>query len=149
MSLCYLHNYSTKYKVNKTMPRTPQDVTEAELSVLQRMWDQGSVTVRQLAEELYPGGGSSEYATVQKLLERLGRKGYVERNRDVWPHVFESTVDRDELIGRRLQSTADQLCDGALQPLLSTLVKSNKLSAKERQSLRGLLDELENERNSR
>jgi predicted transcriptional regulator len=127
------------------MARTPQDVTEAELSVLQTMWDQGAMTVRQLTDELYPGGGSSEYATVQKLLERLGGKDYVVRDRDVWPHVFEAAVGRDELIGRRLQTTADQLCEGSLQPLLTTLVKSDKLSAKDRKSLRGLLDELDKE----
>jgi predicted transcriptional regulator len=127
------------------MSRTPQDVTEAELAVLQQMWDQGAVTVRQLTDELYPDGGGSEYATVQKLLERLGRKKYVVRNRDVWPHLFEATVGRDELIGRRLQTTADQLCDGSLQPLLTTLVKSEQLSAQDRNSLRGLLDELDKE----
>ncbi|MBC8354340.1 MAG: BlaI/MecI/CopY family transcriptional regulator [Planctomycetes bacterium] len=127
------------------MPRTPQDVTEAELAVLQQMWDQGAVTVRQLTDELYPDGGSSEYATVQKLLERLGRKNYITRNRDVWPHMFEATVGRDELIGRRLQTTADQLCEGSLQPLLTTLVRSEKLSARDRRSLRGLLDELDKE----
>lgn len=127
------------------MARKPQDVTEAELAVLQRMWDQGAVTVRQLTDELYPQGGGSEYATVQKLLERLGHKKYVVQNRDVWPHEFETAVDRDELIGRRLQSTADQLCNGSLQPLLTTLVKSDKLSARDRESLRDLLDELDKE----
>jgi len=125
------------------MARTPKDVTEAELAVLQRMWDQGAVTVRQLTDELYPNGGGSEYATVQTLLQRLARKKYVVRNRDVWPHLFETTVGREELIGRRLQTTADDLCNGSLQPLLTTLVQSSKLSAKDRKSLRGLLDKLE------
>ena len=125
------------------MARTPKDVTEAELAILQQMWDQGAVTVRQLTDELYPNGGGSEYATVQKLLQRLARKNYVVPNRDVWPHLFETTVGREELIGRRLQTTADDLCNGSLQPLLTTLVQSSKLSARDRKSLRGLLDELE------
>lgn len=125
------------------MARTPQDVTEAELSILHLLWDRGATTVRQLTDELYPGGGNSQYATVQKLLERLEAKECVRRNRDVWPHVFEATVDRDELIGRRLQSTADQLCKGSLHPLLTHLVKSKNLSPEDRKSLRGLLDELE------
>ena len=125
------------------MPRTPQDVTEAELSVLQVIWDRGESTVRQMTDELYPGGGSSEYATVQKLLERLESKEYVERNRESWPHLFEATVDRDELIGRRLQTTADQLCEGSLQPLITNLVRSTRLTAEQRKSLRGLLDQLD------
>ena len=125
------------------MPRTPQDVTEAELSVLQLLWTRGSRKVRQLTDELYTGGGNSEYATVQKLLERLEAKGYVERNRDLWPHVFTAAVNREELIGRRLQTTADQLCDGSLQPLLTHLVRSTRLTPTERESLRGLLDEID------
>ena len=125
------------------MARTPQDVTEAELNILQQLWDVESATVRQLVDELHPDGGSSEYATVQKLLERLQSKKYVLRNREVWPHVFEATVGRDELIGRRLQTTADQLCDGSLQPLITNLVRSKKLSSDELQSLRNYLNELE------
>ena len=125
------------------MSRAPQDVTDEELCVLQSLWANGPMTVRQIANELYPGGGSSEYATVQKLLERLRRKEYVSRNRDVWPHLFAAEVDRDELISRRLQTAADQLCNGSLQPLIMTLVKSQKLSAEERTTLRGLLDDID------
>ena len=125
------------------MARTPQDVTEAELAVLQAMWDGGQSTVRALTDELYPGGGSSEYATVQKLLERLEAKKCVKRNRKSWPHLFEATVDCDELIGRRLQTTADRFCEGSLQPLITHLVRSRRLTAEQRRSLRGLLDELD------
>ncbi|MBM81999.1 MAG: penicillinase repressor [Planctomycetaceae bacterium] len=127
------------------MARTPQDVTETELSILNQLWDLESATVRQLVDILHPDGGSSEYATVQKLLERLQSKKYVTRNRDVWPHVFEATVGRDELIGRRLQNTADQLCNGSLQPLITNLVRSKKLSTDELQSLREYLDELDDQ----
>ena len=127
------------------MPRTPQDVTEAELAVLQLLWNCGSRTVRQLTDELYAGGGNSENATVQKLLARLEAKDYVQRNRGLWPHVFTPAVDREELIGRRLQTTADQLCEGSLQPLLTHLVRSRRLTPTERESLRGLLDEIDKE----
>src|SRR5438270_282872 len=59
------------------MPRTPQDVTDAELAVLQALWDGGPADRRRLAEALYPGGGPASYTTVQKLLERLQAKGSV------------------------------------------------------------------------
>ncbi|MFO0842551.1 MAG: BlaI/MecI/CopY family transcriptional regulator [Gemmataceae bacterium] len=41
-------------------------------------WGGGPATRRQVADVLYPGG-ASQYATVQKLLERLEQKGYVAR----------------------------------------------------------------------
>ena len=84
------------------MARTPQDVTDAELGVLQALWDGGPATVRRLTDALYPRGGVSHYATVQKLLERLEAKGCVQRDRSTWPHSFAPAVSRDELIGLRL-----------------------------------------------
>ncbi|HVX58977.1 MAG TPA: BlaI/MecI/CopY family transcriptional regulator [Pirellulales bacterium] len=125
------------------MPRSPQDVTDAELAILQVLWDRGSATVREIAEQLYGGCSASQHATTQKLLERLQAKGCVRRDRKSWPYQFEPAIDRDALIGRRLQQTADRLCDGSIQPLLTHLVKAGRLSANERQSLRNLLDELE------
>src|SRR5438067_6238398 len=121
------------------MGRTPQDITDAELSILQALWDAGPATIRQLTEALYPGGGVAHYATVQKLLERLEAKGCVRRDRSAGvptfrgsPHVFAAAVGRDELIGRRLQSLAEKLCGGSLTPILSHLLQSRPLSAAER-----------------
>jgi predicted transcriptional regulator len=125
------------------MARTPQDVTEMELAILQELWDRGPATIRRLTEALYPGGGTSHYATVQKLLERLEDKGCVRRDRQGSAHVFAAAVGRDELIGRRLQAVAEQLCGGSLTPLLTHLVRSKKLSARDRQELRSLIEELD------
>jgi predicted transcriptional regulator len=124
------------------MARPAQDVTDAELSILNVLWERGRASVRELAEELYGQSAASQQATVQKLLERLEGKGCVRRDRGTWPHTFEPSVDRQHLIGRQLQQTADKLCDGSLQPLLTHLVKSVRLSTQERQSLRELLEEL-------
>jgi predicted transcriptional regulator len=120
----------------------PQDVTDAELAILQKLWDRGSATVRELAEQLYQKSEPSQHATVQKLLERLEAKDCVTRDRDTWPHTFAPAIERTELIGRQLQQTADKLAGGSLQPLLTHLVKTGKLSADDRQSLRSLLDDL-------
>lgn len=127
------------------MPRPAHDVTEAELGVLQVLWDRGTGTVRELAEDLYPRGTLSDHATVQKLLARLEKKRCVKRNRKTWPHVYQSVVNREDLIVRRLQATADDLCDGSLEPLLTHLVRAKRLSHEDRRSLRHLLDELDQE----
>jgi len=127
----------------REMPRIPQDVTDAELALLQLLWDHGPSSVRRLAERMYDKSSASQHATVQKLLERLEAKGCVERDRGSWPHTFAAAIERGELIDRKLQQTADKLCDGSIQPLLTHLVKGGKLSAGERQSLRDLLDNLE------
>jgi predicted transcriptional regulator len=127
------------------MARTPQDVTDAELAVLQVLWDQGPATIRQITDKLYPEGRTAQYATVQKLLERLEDKGCVRRDRGPAVHLFAAAIDRGELIGRRLQTMAEKLCGGSLTPLLTHLVQSQKLSAAERQELRNLIDELDDQ----
>src|SRR5262249_27368338 len=128
------------------MARTPQDVTEAELAVLQVLWDDGPATIRHLTDVLYPRGGAAQYATVHKLLDRLEAKECVHRDRAGTAHTFAPAIGRDGLIGRRLQDMAEKLCGGSLTPLLTHLVRTQKLSARERQQLRDLIDELDQKR---
>jgi predicted transcriptional regulator len=125
------------------MARTPEDVSNSQLAVLTVLWDEGPATIRRLTEVLYPGGGVAEYATVQKLLERLEEKGHVERQRTRGAHTFAAAIAREELIGRRLQDVAEKLCGGSLTPLLTHLVRNQPLSAREREELRALIDELD------
>jgi predicted transcriptional regulator len=125
------------------MARTARDVTDTELSILQALWDRQPATIRQLTDVLYPGGGAAHYATVQKLLDRLERKGCVVRRRGGGPHTFEAAIGRDELIGRKLEDVAEKLCGGSLTPLLTHLVRTRRLNSRERQELRNLIDELD------
>lgn len=124
---------------------TERPVTDAELSVLRILWRHGASTVRALAESLYPGGGASAHATVQKLLERLASKGCVERHREGRAYVFRAIVSRRDLIGRRLQDIADTFFGGALTPLLSHLVAESDLDDDDLSQLRGLVDSLDDE----
>jgi BlaI family penicillinase repressor len=124
------------------------DVTEAELAVLQTLWERGSATIRQLTDLLYPGGSEAHYATVQKLLDRLETKGHVERDRSRHAHVFRPLTCRDDLVGRRLRAMAEQLCGGLMAPLLTHLVRAEALSERERQELRTLIDELDRQNKS-
>ena len=123
------------------MPPRPIEVTESELSVLDVLWDRGSSTIRQITDAVYRRGTTSEYATVQKLLERLEGKGCVSRDRRAFAHVFAPSISRDELIGTALEKLANRLCHGSLTPLLLHLVESTRLTPDERTALRKLVDE--------
>ena len=122
------------------MARDAQDITEAELALMQRLWEAGRASIRQLTDALYPTGGAAQYATVQKQLERLEAKGFVRRDRSLFVHVFEPAIDRDELIGRRIRTMAEKLCGGSLVPILSHLARSKALIEKERRALRELIE---------
>jgi predicted transcriptional regulator len=115
--------------------------TGAELRVLEELWRRGDATIRDLRDALYPRGGNSKFATVQKLLSRLAAKGLVRRRKDGANWVFNAAVARDELIGGELRRVADRLGGQSMAPLLTCLVEAGGLTAAEKAHLRKLLDE--------
>jgi predicted transcriptional regulator len=122
------------------MGRNPPNIPDAELAVLQFLWERGPAPVRQLADALYPGGGPSEYATAHRLLERLEAKGYVARGKEGGVYVFRAARDRDAVLGEQLEALAERLCGGSLQPVLSTLLKNKRLTAEELRELLALVE---------
>jgi predicted transcriptional regulator len=123
----------------KKRPLAP--ITDAELRVLESLWQRGGATIRDLRDALYPEGGNSKFATVQKLLSRLVAKGLVHRRKDEANWVFKAVVARDDLIGGELRRVADRLSGNSMTPLLTCLVEAGELTAKEKAHLRALLDE--------
>jgi predicted transcriptional regulator len=122
-----------------TTHRTPS-VTDAELRVLQALWDHGPSTVRRLTERVYPRGGPSHYATVQKLLERLEEEGCVSRDRSAMTHVYTAALSKEAFLGGQLRAVVERLGVDSATPLLTHLVKTETLSERERDELRRLLD---------
>lgn len=125
------------------MARKAQDVTEAELAILEQLWASGPSSVKGLSTALYGESNTSTAATVQKLLGRLESKGCVARDPSVWPRLFCASIERADLIRRRLQNTADELCEGSLGPLLTHLVRGSTLSRADRSKLQAMLDDLD------
>ena len=55
----------------------PTPLANAELAVMERLWDDSPQTARALREALYPGKG--QHGTIQRLLQRLEEKGELVR----------------------------------------------------------------------
>jgi BlaI family transcriptional regulator, penicillinase repressor len=119
------------------------DATEAELAILQVIWEEGPATVRRLTDRLYATGGPSAHTTVHKLLERLEAKGFVRRDRSGPIQVIAATISCEALIEKRAQALADALCGGSLVSLLSHLVDPRRLRAKDRKDLRDFFNGLD------
>jgi predicted transcriptional regulator len=123
------------------MTRTPEDVPESELAVLQVLWQRGEATRRQLVECLYPRGEPADFTTVQKLLERLEKRGLVRRGGTDRQRTYRATRSRDELLSLRLEDLADRLGGGSLIPLVLNLVKTRPLTPEELNELRAFVRE--------
>lgn len=124
------------------MTRKASDVTESELGILQVLWGRGAQTIREVAAVLEPANQDVYYATVKKLLERLEAKGFVRRQPQGIAYLYEATVGRDELVGQRLRTLSESLCEGSVTPLLTQLAQHERLTKKQQASLRALIDEL-------
>ncbi len=123
------------------MANKPLGVTEYELAVQEVLWKCRQATIREITEAIYGETSTTAYATVQKLLERLEKKGCVSRDRSSFAHVFSATIDRSDLIGQGLESLAEKLCGGSVTPLLIHLVETTELTDQQRRMLRKLIDE--------
>jgi BlaI family penicillinase repressor len=122
--------------------RRARDVTEAELAVLQVLWNHGSRTIREVAAILDAPNQDIYYATVKKLLERLDAKGYVRREPKGIAYLYAATVDRDQLVGQRLRVLSESLCGGSVTPLLTQLAQHERLNKKQQGALLALINEL-------
>lgn len=125
------------------MGRAAREITETELSLLNELWQRDAATVQELTEALYGNTAPALLATVRKLLDRLEDEQCVARDRSKWPHHYRAILKREDLAGKRLQEAADELYEGDLAPLLTHLVRSQKLTPEDRENLRKLLDELD------
>lgn len=119
-----------------------RDVTDAELAVLQVLWDRSRATIREITKVVYPDDVKTQYSTVKRLLARLQGKGFVERDESEFVHVYAPVGGRDELVGRRLEALVNTLCEGSISPLLSNLAKAEDLTEKQKKTLLSLIEEL-------
>jgi BlaI family transcriptional regulator, penicillinase repressor len=117
-------------------------VTAGELAILQVLWQRGEATSREITEAIHEEVTDPKISSVQKLIERLDSKGCIRRDRSRRAHLFRPRVSREDFLQNRLQTLADDLCGGALAPLVTTLLRARGGTPAERDELRRLVDSL-------
>ncbi len=120
-------------------PKTPK-VTHTELAILDVLWQFGPTTVREIVESVYSEHTPSLHATVKSLLERLAEKGCVSCDQSRFAHRFSASIDRQTYVGQQLQQIADGHFAGSVTPMLLALVDRAKLSRKDRETIRKIID---------
>jgi len=115
-------------------------LANSELAVINLLWQNDRLTARQIRERLYPDATKTQHGTVQKLLQRLEDKGYVERDRSLAVHLFSAVISRQTYAGQQLESLANKLTAGSFAPLITHLVEQKKISRDEINRIRAILD---------
>lgn len=121
-----------------------QPLANAELAVMNLLWQNDEpMTARDIREQLYPDANKAQHGTVQRLLQRLEQKGFVQRDKSIAVHFFEAAISRETYAGHQLEQLADKLTAGSFAPLITHLVEHKKISRAEISRIRGILDEHE------
>lgn len=116
-------------------------LTNAEIAVMELLWDAEQLTARQIREQLYSDSDKAQHGTVQRLLQSLEEKQFVHRDRSLGVHLFSARISREAYGGSQLETLAEKLTGGSIAPLLTHLLDEKKLGKAEIKRLRKLLEE--------
>jgi BlaI family penicillinase repressor len=113
-------------------------VSPAETEILRLVWQLDKATVQQVCDNL-PAKRKITYATVQTLLRRLERKGYLKHHLQGKAHVFFAAVKSEKVIKRSVIDFLDRLFGGDPVPLIQYLAKHGKIDAEDIEKLKELI----------
>jgi BlaI family penicillinase repressor len=122
----------------RTYPSIPRP-TEAELELLQVIWDKQPATVREICDELNRERAFG-YTTVLKLLQIMHAKGLVLREESARAHVYRSAITQDAMQSRFLRDLSVRLFSGSAAQLALHALAMDPASPAEINEIRALLE---------
>ena len=123
------------------MPRKKSlTLTEAELRLMDVLWQKGSATVQQVLEAL-PAKPALAYNSVLTTIRILEQKGYVKHVKDGRAHVYLPMVGRKEATRFEIRHLVNRFFKNSQEQLVLNILEERGLDPIEIERLRGLLEE--------
>ena len=102
-------------------------LSKLELQIMEALWNRGVSSIREI-QETFPAASRPAYTTIQTTIYRMEDKQAVRRVKKIGnAHIFEPSIAR-ESAQRRLLDDLLHLLGGRIQPIMSYLVESGKLT---------------------
>ncbi len=120
----------------------PLKPTEAELEILQVLWQNGPSTVRFVHEELSKTKEVG-YTTTLKIMQIMAEKGMVEPDKSNRSHVYRPLLTEEATQQKLLDRFLDTTFRGSAMKLVMQALGNHKTSPEELDEIRNLLDKLE------
>jgi predicted transcriptional regulator len=118
------------------MPRKKSvDLTEAELRLMEVVWDRGTVTVSDVVDNL-PADVNLAYSTVLTTLRILETKGYITHIKEGRAYLYRAVVEKEQARTSALTHLLRRFFDDSPELLMLNLIDRKKISAKELAALR-------------
>jgi predicted transcriptional regulator len=111
--------------------------TPRELEILKILWSEGPSSVREVHRQLLAEHPELAYNTVQTMLRIMEGKGLVRHTLAGRTFIYAAQFTRDESTKRFLE----RVFDGAASQLVSSLLRSERVSAEELERMQELIAE--------
>jgi predicted transcriptional regulator len=122
------------------MPKPePPPLSEAQLEIMNIVWDQGTATVGQVWRVLAQRRSLSRN-TVSTLVTRLEEKGWLRHRVIGGTYLFSATNPREKVLKRIVHRLVDGAFQGSAEGLVLTLLEGGRLSAEEVERIRAMLE---------
>jgi predicted transcriptional regulator len=118
--------------------------TEAELAILQIVWNRGPSTVREVHTALL--SRRTGYTTTLKQMQVMTDKGLLKRNERYRSHVYEARIQREQTQLLLTRSLLARAFDGSAKNLVLGALSSQPISRSELAEIREMLDRFEKEK---
>ncbi len=118
------------------------NLTEAEWSVMECLWECSPRTGREVTQALEEKAGWSRSTTLT-LLSRLEAKGAVSSNSEGSKKTFSAVLQREDAAMHETEDFLSRVYQGSLSLLVSSMTKKKALSREEINELYAMLKELE------
>ncbi len=123
------------------MPRKKSlGLTDAELRLMDVLWDKGSATVSEVAEAL-PKRVPLAYSTVLTTLRILENKGYLAHVKDGRAFVYRPTVAREQARDSAVKRLVQRFFEGSPELLMLSLLDNERIGPRELRRLRKRIEE--------
>ena len=115
-------------------------LTDAELRLMQVLWEKRTATVSEVVEALSHGDPPA-YSTVLTTLRILENKGHVRHLKDGRAFVYRPVLGRDEARQGALSHLVRRFFEGSPELLVLNLIESGKITTVELKRLRKRIEE--------
>ena len=120
------------------MARKPsQTLTEAELPLMEVLWNKRKATVTEVADKL-PKEKPVAYNTVLTMLRILERKGYVRHTKDGRAFVYEPVVERGQASRSAVRQLLSRFFQDSPELLVLNLLNDEAIDERELERLKKL-----------
>ena len=115
-------------------------ISEGEWDLLEALWTRRRATARELADDLRDSRGWAR-TTVKTMLDRMTAKGLVSFRRVGNAQHYEPAVEAQEARRSAWRRFVEHAFGGAVAPALQFIASDARLTAKQKEAMRRLLNE--------